>query len=83
MNEFIPKELRMCSKFNIFYNVVRIGVTNTKIHKKISKKKLSERVKLIPVGKVAEPRDIVQFLIFLIENNDFITGQVIDITGGE
>ena len=50
---------------------------------KISKKKLSERVKLIPVGKVAEPRDIVQFLIFLIENNDFITGQVIDITGGE
>ena len=83
VNEFIPQELRMYSKYNIFYNVVRIGVTNTKIHKKISKKKLSERIKLIPVGKVAEPRDIVQFLIFLIENNNFITNQVIDISGGE
>ncbi|MDC1054085.1 SDR family NAD(P)-dependent oxidoreductase [Alphaproteobacteria bacterium] len=83
MNEFIPKELRMYSKFNIFYNVVRIGVTKTKIHKKFKNERLSERIKLIPVGKAAEPIDISNFIIFLIKNNNFITNQVIDITGGE
>ena len=38
-SDFIPKELRKLSNKNILTNNVKIGLVNTKIHKKISKKK--------------------------------------------
>ena len=40
LNEFIPNYIRKIADKNIFYNVIKIGLTNTKIHKKISGKKL-------------------------------------------
>ena len=33
---------------NIFYNVLKIGLTNTKLHRKIPNKNLKERTKLVP-----------------------------------
>ena len=83
VNEFIPSPLRDLSKYNVLYNTVRIGVTNTKIHKNINNKSIKKRSTLIPVGKFAEPEDIVSLLIYLIENNNFITNSILDITGGE
>ena len=61
-----------------------LGLTNTKIHKKISGKKLSKRTKLVPVKKMAHPKDIANYIYHIASNeNQFITGQVINITGGE
>ena len=39
LNEFIPSFVKKKANKNVFYNVIRIGLTNTKIHKKISNKK--------------------------------------------
>lgn len=83
INEFMPNYIRTLSSNNIFYNVLRIGVTNTKIHKKILNKSLKKRAQLIPSKKIATTEDISNYLYFLINDNNFITNEVINITGGE
>ena len=84
MNEFIPSFFKNFYKNEIFYNSLRIGVTNTKIHKKIEKKNLSKRIKLIPVQKLAKPKDIANYIEYICsEKNRFITGSILTIAGGE
>lgn len=83
MNEFIPSYFRKIFKFNVTYNCIRLGVVDTKIHKKINKKNLNNRIKLIPLGRIAKKEEIASFIVYLISKNDFICGEVINITGGE
>ena len=83
LNEFIPSDIRELSSKNIFYNTLRIGVTNTKFHKKIKSKSLKNRVKLIPANKLASVDDVSNYIIYLIRNNNFITNEIVCITGGE
>ena len=83
LNEFIPSDIRDLSSKNIFYNTLRIGVTKTKIHKKIKNKSLKNRVKLIPANKLASVDDVSNYIIYLIRNNNFITNEIVSITGGE
>ena len=82
-NEFIPKDFKIWAKKNVLINCLIIGVTNTKIHKKILKKDLKKRKKLIPIGRMAKPIEIAEYIYFLINDNTFITGQTISISGGE
>ena len=63
--------------------MLRIGVTNTKFHKKIKNKSLRQRLKLIPLKKMAKVSDISNYINFLISDNNFITNEIINITGGE
>ena len=84
LNEFIPSFYKKISKYNIFYNVIKIGLTNTKIHNKVLSKNILKRKKLVPMKKMAEPKDIANYIFFLISNkNQFITNEVISISGGE
>jgi len=83
INEFIPGEVRKLYSKNIFYNTLRIGLTNTKFHKKIKDKSIKERIKLIPVKKMATTNDVADYIIYLIIKNNFITNEIINITGGE
>ncbi len=83
INEFIPSYIRnLCSK-NILYNTLRIGVTNTKFHKKINNKSMNKRIKLIPIKKYATTDDIADYIYFLIDKNNYTTNEIINITGGE
>ncbi len=84
LNEFIPSYFKNYYKDEIFYNTLRIGTTNTKIHKKIKNKNLTKRVKLIPVKKMANPEDIANYILYICsEENKFITGSILTIAGGE
>ena len=84
LNEFIPSYLRKNADKNIFYNVIKIGLTNTKIHKKVPNKNLIKRTKLVPVKKMATPLDIANYIYYISsEENQFITNEQINITGGE
>ena len=68
---------------NVLINNLRIGVTDTKIHKKIGKD-LNQRVKMIPINRAAKKIEIVKYILFLIsEENSYTTGQTISISGGE
>jgi len=83
-NEFIPKYFRDLAKKNIFYNVLKIGLTDTKLHKKIPFKNIRNRTKLLPTKKIAKPKDIADYIYFLsLNKNNFITNELINITGGE
>ena len=76
--------IRKLAEKNIFYNVLKIGLTNTKLHRKIPNKNLKERTKLVPTKRMATPNSIADYIYYLsTEKNQFITNEVINITGGE
>ena len=82
--EFIPSIYKNLAKKNILINNVRVGVTNTKLQKKIKGKNLKRRIKLIPIGRTATIHEIVKFIFNLSsENNTYITGETLTIAGGE
>ena len=84
LNEFIPKEIRKLASKNIFYNIIKIGLTNTKIHKRILSKNLKKRISLVPVKKMAGPEDVAKYIYYISsKQNKFITGEIIGVTGGE
>ena len=83
LNEFMPSEIKKLSSQNILYNTVRIGVTNTKFHKKVKNKSIRKRIKLIPLKKMASAKDIAKYIFHLITENNYITNEVLNITGGE
>jgi len=84
--EFIPSNYKNWAKRNVFINNLRIGVTNTKIHKKMRRKKLKmkKRLKLIPANRMAEPKEISAYIVSLAtESNSYMTGQTLTVSGGE
>ena len=84
--EFIPNSYKSWAKRNVFINNLRIGVTNTKIHKKMKRKKskMKKRLKLIPINRMAEPQEIANYIMSLTtETNSYITGQTLAVSGGE
>ena len=83
--EFIPNSYKKWAKKNVFINNLRIGVTNTKIHKRMKKNfEIKKRIKLIPANRMAEPKEISVYITSLVtENNSYMTGQTITVSGGE
>jgi len=84
--EFIPSSYKGWAKKNVFINNLRIGVTNTKIHRKMkrTKSKIRDRLKLIPVNRMAEPKEISGYIINLAtSSNSYMTDQTITVSGGE
>ena len=71
-------------KKNIFINALTIEVVNTKILKSIKGKNIKKRVKLIPIRRMAEPKEMSKIIYDLTsEQNTYITGEKITIAGGE
>tara|TARA_B100000780_G_C21017339_1_gene407618 strand:- start:119 stop:817 length:699 start_codon:yes stop_codon:yes gene_type:complete len=84
LNEFIPSHIRKLAEKNIFFNIIKIGLTNTKMHKKITNKNIVKRTKLVPTKKMATPKDISNYIFYIsTSKNQFITGEVVNIAGGE
>ena len=82
--EFIPSIFKELSKKNILINNIRVGVADTKIHKKIKGRNLKKRTKLIPIGRMAKVTEIVDFIYYLSsQKNTYITGETLSIAGGE
>ena len=46
-------------------------------------KSLKNRVKLIPANKLGSVDDVSNYIMYLIRNNNFITNEIVSITGGE
>ena len=63
---------------------LRVGVTDTKIHKNDPTKDMKRRVEMIPAGRMASPDEIANIIFWLgSDQNTFTTGQVISSSGGE
>ena len=84
MNEFFFSSFKKFYKENILINTIRIGITDTKIHKKKGVSNMKSRVNLIPLKRIAQPSEIVEYLYFYAsEKNTFTTNSLIEVTGGE
>lgn len=82
--EFIPSACRKWAADNVFVNVVRVGVTDTRVHNRISGKDMAARAALIPCRRPATPDEMAQALFWLgSEANGFTTGEIIAASGGE
>jgi 3-oxoacyl-[acyl-carrier protein] reductase len=72
------------AKDNILINSLRVGITDTDIHKQNKNKNMKERINKIPLQKMANPKEIAEMILFLAsEKNSFTTGAIIPISGGE
>ena len=83
--EFIPNSYKFWAENNVFINNLRIGVTDTKIHKRMKKNlQLKERLKLIPAKRMATPSEMAVYIVNLsTEKNSYMTGQTLTVAGGE
>lgn len=67
----------------ILVNTVRPGVIDTPFHDK-SKKNMTERVAKIPLKRMGRPEEVARAVVFLAgPGGDFVTGQILSVTGGE
>ena len=83
--EFIPGKFKSWAKSNILINNLRIGHTDTKIHKKMKKTLFGKkRIKLIPINRMATAKEMAEYLYFLgSEKNSYMTNETLSSTGGE
>ena len=83
--ESVTKTLaRAGAPSGILVNTVQPGVVDTPAHRKMGRTSLEGRVKTIPMGRPGKPVEVARLCLFLAsEGGDYITGQVLRITGGE
>jgi 3-oxoacyl-[acyl-carrier protein] reductase len=82
--EFLPADHKAWAAHNVFTNVLRIGVTDTRFHGNDPDKDMAKRISFIPARRMALPDEIAQSVHwFGSEENAFTSGQVVAIAGGE
>jgi NAD(P)-dependent dehydrogenase (short-subunit alcohol dehydrogenase family) len=82
MTQVLALEL---SPYNIQVNAVAPGMVRTDFSKPFwsNEEILAQAVKAIPLGRIAEPADVVNVVLFLCSDlSDYITGQTIRVDGG-
>ncbi len=68
---------------NILVNAVAPGFVKTDMTEKLKSEIKEKLLKMIPLGRFAEPRDVANAVIFLSgENSSYITGEVLAVNGG-
>lgn len=78
MTKSLAKEL---GPSTIRVNSIAPGIIDTDMNSFLSKEELSEIVNDIPLERIGLPSDVADTVLFL-EKNSYITGQVIQVTGG-
>jgi len=73
---------RIGAKYNILVNSISPGPIMTDIQKE--REDLEERQRLIPLGRFGTPLDVANMVEYLVsDKGNFITGEIITISGGE
>lgn len=82
--EAITKTLaREYGKRNVLVNAVAPGFIDTAMTQKLSDEVKQKALEHIPVQRLGTPTDIANLVLFLTSGNaDYITGQVIAVSGG-
>ena len=79
--KILAKEL---GAFGIKVNAVAPGVTNTPMLEKMNPESIKKQISLSSNKKIAEPQDIASVIYFLCsDESNHITGQIINIDGGQ
>lgn len=74
---------RETAKYNVTANVVYPGLVETEILKDVPQEYMDKLLKNIPLGRVAKKEEIAKLVLFLAsEDSSYITGSLVNITGG-
>lgn len=74
---------REVAKYGINVTAVAPGMMRTPMSKKALEEREQEYIKRIPLGRIADPREMAYTVAFLASNKaDYITGATIDVSGG-
>jgi len=68
-------------KYNITVNAVAPGPIETEMVKNLPEERKKKILSRVPMGRFGKPEEVAKAVIFLIQN-DYITGEVIDVNGG-
>ncbi|MDD5084885.1 MAG: 3-oxoacyl-[acyl-carrier-protein] reductase [Candidatus Omnitrophica bacterium] len=80
LTKSVAKEL---ASRNIRANAIAPGFIKTAMTDKIPEEMRNEMLKLIPLGRLGEPKHVADLAVFLAsELADYVTGQVIQVDGG-
>jgi 3-oxoacyl-[acyl-carrier protein] reductase len=78
---------RSGAPYGILVNAIAPGFIETRFHKERLGKNavmLLERAKMVPLKRAGQPKDIARMVEYLLlEGGNFITGEVINISGGD
>ena len=76
---------RELASSNITVNAIAPGVVDTPmIRRDVSEAALSEFMKMVPLGRIAEPREIADCCLFLASDwASYVTGHTLDVNGGQ
>jgi|ETN01SMinimDraft_1059929.scaffolds.fasta_scaffold24731_1 3-oxoacyl-[acyl-carrier protein] reductase len=76
---------RAGAQYNILVNAVRGGFIDSPLQQRLIKEKdLKERIDLIPLKRAGKPEDIAGAVVYLAsEAGDFITGEIMTVSGGD
>ena len=84
INEFFPSHYKKFYSDNITINTMQIGITDTKIHNKLRGKNMKQRIKKIPIRRMAKTDEVANYIFDLCKTkNNLITNTTINISGGE
>lgn len=73
---------RELAPFNIRVNAVAPGVTKTDMISSLPKEQIDPIIQSIPLGRIAEPRDIANAFLFLASDMaNYITGNILSVDG--
>lgn len=82
VNGFTKSLARELASSNIRVNAVAPGITNTDMVSSLPKEVIEPLIKTIPLGRVAQPRDIANAFLFLASDMaSYITGIVLPVDG--
>jgi NAD(P)-dependent dehydrogenase (short-subunit alcohol dehydrogenase family) len=71
------------AEYNILVNTIRVGVTDTSLHKGRDVD-MSSRIEMIPLKRMAYPEEIAKSIYYLAsDSGDYITGTTLTVAGGE
>jgi 3-oxoacyl-[acyl-carrier protein] reductase len=71
------------ARHNIRVNAVAPGFINTDMVKQLTEQKYGERMKSIKMGRIGEPEDVANAILFLASDlSSYVTGQVLGVDGG-
>jgi 3-oxoacyl-[acyl-carrier protein] reductase len=74
---------RELASYGINANVVAPHAIETDMSKEWSEEKRKSIIADIPLGRLGEPEDIAEAVVFLVSDKaKFITGEVLDVNGG-
>ena len=67
---------------NITSNAVAPGFIDTEMTKALGEDKIKKVIERIPLGRMGLPEDIAQAVLFFAGPGSYVTGQVIEVSGG-